>query len=108
VLTWVLLAGAIASEVMGTISLRFSEGFSKLVPSILVVVGYAGAFVLLSMVLQRGMALGVAYAVWAAAGVSLVALIGAAFLGETLTPVQIGGLVAVIGGVVALELGAAH
>ncbi len=106
--TWLLLAGAIASEVTGTISLRFSEGFSRLVPSILVVVGYAGAFVLLSMVLQRGMALGVAYAVWAAAGVSLVALIGAAFLGESLTPVQIVGLVAVIGGVVALELGAAH
>jgi len=107
-MTWVLLGVAIVAEVTGTISLRFSEGFSKLLPSVVVVVGYGTAFVLLSVVLQRGMAIGVAYAVWAAAGVALVALIGAVFLGESLTAVQIGGLVAVIAGVVALELGAAH
>ncbi|WP_214405217.1 DMT family transporter [Pseudonocardia lacus] len=107
-MVWVLLAGAIAAEVTATISLRLSEGFSRPLPSVIVVVGYVTAFWLLSLVLQRGMAIGVAYAVWAAAGVALVALVGALFLGETLTPVQIGGLVAVIGGVVALELGAAH
>jgi small multidrug resistance pump len=107
-MTWLLLAGAIAAEVTATISLRFSEGFSKPLPSVLVVVGYGVAFWLLSVILQRGMAIGVVYAVWAAAGVALVALIGVAFLGETLTPVQIGGLLAVIGGVAALELGAAH
>ena len=106
-MTWLLLVGAIASEVVGTISLRYSEGFSKLVPSIVVVIGYVASFVLLAQVLQRGMNIGIAYAVWAALGVSLVALFGAFVLGETLTPVQIGGLLAVIGGVVALELGAA-
>ncbi len=104
-MTWVLLAGAIAAEVMGTISLRFSAGFSKPVPSVLVVVGYAGAFVLLSMVLQRGLALGIAYAVWAAAGVSLVALFGAVFLGEQRDPygpISVVG-VSVIGGQVLAE-----
>ena len=107
-MTWVLLGVAIIAEVTGTISLRFSEGFSKPLPSVLVVIGYGTAFVLLSVVLQRGMAIGVAYAVWAAAGVALVALVGVLFLGESLTLFQIGGLVAVIAGVVALELGAAH
>ncbi|WP_020667160.1 DMT family transporter [Amycolatopsis nigrescens] len=105
---FVLLAGAILSEVAATISLRLSDGFSKLGPSIVTVVGYLTAFFLLSQVLQAGMAIGVAYGIWAAAGVALVATIGAVFLGDGLTWVQVGGIVLVIGGVLALELGAAH
>jgi len=105
-MVWVLLAGAILSEVAATISLRLSEGFTKAVPSTIVVVGYLVSFVLLSQVLKRGMAVGVAYGIWAAVGVSLVAVIGAAFLGETLTWVQVGGLALVIVGVVAVQSGA--
>jgi small multidrug resistance pump len=107
VITWVLLGAAILSEVSATISLKLSDGFSKLVPSVVVVVGYVASFILLSLVLKRGLAVGVAYGVWAACGVALVALIGAAFLGERLSGVQIAGLVLVIVGVVALESGAA-
>ncbi|GAA2536294.1 DMT family transporter [Streptomyces koyangensis] len=107
-MTWVLLACAILAEVTATISLRLSDGFSKIAPSVVVVVGYATAFTLLALVLKRGMAIGVAYGIWAAAGVALVALIGAAFLGDSLTPVQYGGLVLVAAGVVALEAGGAH
>jgi small multidrug resistance pump len=102
------LAGAIVTEVTGTIALRFSEGFSRLGPSILVVLGYGAAFVALSQALVRGMPVGVAYGTWAACGVTLVALAGAVFLGESLTWVQVGGIVLVIGGVLALELGASH
>ncbi|HTF52580.1 MAG TPA: multidrug efflux SMR transporter [Pseudonocardia sp.] len=105
-MVWVLLAGAILSEVAATISLRLSEGFTKAVPSTIVVVGYLASFALLSQVLKRGMAVGVAYGIWAAVGVSLVAVIGAAFLGETLTWVQVGGLALVIVGVVAVQSGA--
>jgi small multidrug resistance pump len=105
---WFWLAGAIVAEVTGTIALKSSEGFSRLGPSILVVLGYGLAFFSLSQALVRGMPVGVAYGVWAAIGVTVVALIGAVFLGESLTPVQIGGIVLVIGGVLALELGAAH
>ncbi|MFD3949460.1 DMT family transporter [Streptomyces albidoflavus] len=107
-MTWVLLACAILAEVTATISLRLSEGFSKIAPSVVVVVGYVTAFTLLALVLKRGMAIGVAYGIWAAAGVALVALIGVAFLGDSLTPVQYGGLVLVAAGVVALEAGGAH
>lgn len=107
-LEWLLLAGAILSEVTATISLKLSEGFSKLVPSVIVVVGYVCAFILLSQVLKRGMSIGVAYGIWAAVGVALVALVGALFLGDSLTLVQVGGLVLVGGGVLALEFGASH
>ena len=105
---WLLLAGAILSEVTATISLKLSDGFSKLVPTVIVVIGYICAFILLTQVLKRGMSIGVAYGIWAAVGVALVALVGALFLGDSLTLVQVGGLVLVGGGVLALELGAAN
>jgi small multidrug resistance pump len=54
------------------------------------------------------MSIGVAYGIWAAVGVALVALTGALFLGDSLTLVQVGGLILVGGGVLAIELGAAH
>lgn len=107
-MTWVLLTVAILTEVGGSVALRASEGFTRALPSALSVVAYVVAFILLSVVLKRGMAIGVAYGIWAASGVALVALIGAAFLGEGLTAIQVGGLVLVMAGVVALEAGAAH
>jgi small multidrug resistance pump len=102
---WIWLAAAIIAEVTGTIALRLSEGFSRLVPSIVVILGYGVAFVALSQALVRGMPVGVAYGVWSALGVTLVALIGALFLGESLSWVQIGWIALVIAGVLALELG---
>ncbi|GAA3735983.1 DMT family transporter [Salinactinospora qingdaonensis] len=105
---WLLLVGAIVCEVTGTIALRFSEGFTRLGPSLVTLVGYVAAFVLLAHVLKQGMNIGVAYGVWAAVGVALVALIGALFLGDSLTWIQVGGVVLVILGVMALEMGAAH
>lgn len=105
---WLWLVGAILLEVFATTSLKFSEGFTRLLPSVFVVGGYAGAFYMLSQALSRGMPLGVAYGVWAAAGVALLAVIGAVFLGESLTWVQVGGIALVIAGVMALEMGGQH
>lgn len=102
---YVLLAAAIAAEVTGTISLKYADGFTKLVPSTVVVVAYGTAFYLLARVLKAGMPVGVVYAIWSAVGVALVALIGALFLGERLNLTMIFGLVLVIGGVVLLEVG---
>ncbi|MFI5526700.1 DMT family transporter [Streptomyces platensis] len=67
-MAWLLLFGAITSEVTATISLRLSEGFTKPVPSLVAVAGYVAAFALLAQVLKRGMQLGVAYAIWSACG----------------------------------------
>ncbi|MFF2807999.1 DMT family transporter [Streptomyces sp. NPDC058000] len=105
-MVWLLLLGAIVSEVTATLSLRLSEGFSKLLPSLVAVGGYVMAFTLLSQVLRRGMQLGVAYAIWSACGVAVIALVGVILLGDRLSPVQVVGLVLVVGGVAALELGA--
>jgi small multidrug resistance pump len=105
---WLFLVGAILSEVTATLALKMSVGFTRIVPSIVVAIGYIAAFALLSQALTRGMTIGVAYGVWAAAGVAIVAIAGAAFFGEGMTIVQAGGIVLVIAGVLALELGAAH
>ncbi|WP_067719938.1 DMT family transporter [Nocardia yamanashiensis] len=107
-MTLLLLGLAIACEITATVSLKVSEGFSKLVPSIVVVIGYGAAFFFLSQALKRGMPVGVAYGIWSAVGVVAVATIGALFLDEHLSPVQIGGIVLVVAGVLALELGGAH
>ena len=72
---WIYLAIAIVSEVVATSALKAAEGFTRFVPSVLVVVGYALAFYFLSLTL-RTIPLGVAYAVWAGVGVALVALVG--------------------------------
>jgi small multidrug resistance pump len=104
--SYVLLALAIACEVVATVSLKLSEGVTRLVPSVVVVVGYLAAFGFLSQALARGLGVSVAYGLWAAAGVALVAIAGTVLLGETLTWIQIGGIGLVIAGVLALELGA--
>lgn len=102
---WIWLAVAILAEVTGTVALRYSEGFTRLLPSSVVVLGYGVAFVALARSLVRGMPLGLGYAVWAGTGVALVAVLGAVLFSERLSPLQIGGLVLVVAGVVALEAG---
>jgi small multidrug resistance pump len=103
--TWVLLAFAIALEVTGTLSLRASEGFTKWVWAIPVAVGYVASFILLAMVLKRGMPVGVAYGIWAAVGVALTAVLGRFLFGDPFTWVMAGGVVLIAGGVLLVELG---
>lgn len=107
-MAYAVLAVAILSEVLGTVSLKFVDGLSRPLPLILVVLGYGSAFIALANVLKMGMTVGVTYAIWSGAGVALVAVIGALFLNEQLTTLQFAGIVLIIGGVVALELGGAH
>lgn len=106
---YVLLAFAIIAEVVATTSLKFTTGDGpKVVPYILVAVGYIGAFVLLQQSLTRGVPLGIAYAIWAGVGVVLVVVISWLVFHESLTWMQIVGIVLVIGGVGLLELGGRH
>ncbi|CAM00787.1 small multidrug resistance pump [Saccharopolyspora erythraea NRRL 2338] len=107
-MAYLLLLGAVASEVVAALATRFSAGFTKLVPSAVAITGVVGAYYLLSLALKQGMDMGVAYGIWAALGVTAVALVGAAFLGDTLTWAQMIGIVLVIGGVLSLELGGQH
>ncbi|MFJ9742918.1 DMT family transporter [Streptomyces sp. NPDC101166] len=102
-----LLAAAIAAEVAGTTAMKFSEGFSKLWPSLGTVAAYLIAFALLAQTLKV-MQVGTAYAIWAGAGTAVVAAIGILFLGETAGPAKLAGILCVILGVVLLNLGGAH
>jgi small multidrug resistance pump len=103
---WLILAAAIAAEVTGTLSLRASEGFSKLVPSIIVVVGYLLSFVLLAQVLKY-LPVGVVYAVWAATGIALVSVLGWIIFRDAIPPLGILGIVIILAGVVMLQLSGA-
>ncbi|MGQ4486375.1 multidrug efflux SMR transporter [Streptomyces sp. SAS_281] len=102
-----LLAAAIAAEVAGTTAMKYSEGFTRLWPSLITVAGYLLAFSLLAQTLKT-LSVGTAYAIWAGVGTAAVALIGMFFLGESASPLKALGVVLVIAGVVVLNLGEAH
>ncbi|MFJ9589750.1 DMT family transporter [Streptomyces acidicola] len=104
---YVLLAGAIAAEVAATTAMKYSDGFSRLWPSLLTLLGYAVSFVLLAQTL-KSMSIGTAYAIWSGVGTATIALIGLALFGEGLGIAKVAGLALIIGGVVVLNLGGAH
>ncbi|KOG83298.1 MULTISPECIES: multidrug efflux SMR transporter [Streptomyces] len=102
-----LLAAAIAAEVAGTTAMKYSEGFTRLWPSLGTLLGYLIAFTLLAQTLKT-LSVGTAYAIWAGAGTAAVALIGILFLGESGSLVKIAGIALIVAGVVVLNLGGAH
>ncbi|MGI5351579.1 DMT family transporter [Streptomyces sp. CA-250714] len=106
-MAYVMLAGAILAEVLGTTAMKYSDGFSKLVPSLVTAVGYLVAFVLLAQTL-KSMSVGTAYAIWSGAGTAAIALIGMVFIGEAVTAAKVLGILLVIAGVVVLNMGGAH
>jgi small multidrug resistance pump len=100
---WLLLLLAIVSEVIGSTGLKASQGFSKLAPSLVVVVGYASAFYLLSLALKT-IPLNTAYAVWSGLGTVLIALLGWLVLKEPINGAIVLGIALIIVGVVILNL----
>lgn len=104
---YLLLSGAIVAEVCATTAMKYSDGFSRLWPSLLTVAGYLVSFALLAQTL-RTVAIGTAYAIWAGVGTAAIAAIGIVFLGEALTAVRAAGIALIIIGVVVLNLGGAH
>ncbi|MBC2638189.1 multidrug efflux SMR transporter [Rhodococcus wratislaviensis] len=107
-MAYVLLVGAIVCEIVATMALKVSDGFSKLPPSILVVIGYVCSFTLLGLALNRGLPISVGYAIWAAAGTTVVAILGVVFFRETLSGMAIAGIALIIVGVGLLNLGNNH
>ena len=104
---WLFLAGAIIFEVTGTISLRMAATGQRAYYAA-VAVGYLLAFTFLTLTLDEGLGLGVAYGIWAASGVALTAIASKALFQEPLTPLMMGGIALIIGGVLLVEIGAAH
>jgi small multidrug resistance pump len=103
---WVLLGAAIATEVAGTLALRASDGLSRLVPSIIVAVGYLASFGLLAIVL-KSLPVGIVYAIWAAVGVALVAIFGKIMFNDPVPPIAMIGMVLIVAGVVLVSLSGA-
>jgi small multidrug resistance pump len=101
---WLTLAGGILLEVLATLGLRASDGFRKRAWIAPVVAGYVASFTLISWTLSLGMPVGIAYGVWSACGVALVALLAKVLFGEPLTPMMVGGIALIIVGVLTIEL----
>lgn len=100
---WLFLGLAIAAEVAATSALKASDGFSRLLPSAVVVLGYGLAFYLLSLTL-RSIPVGVAYAVWAGLGTALIAIAGWWLYGQRLDAAAIIGIGFIIAGVLVMNL----
>ena len=100
---WFLLALAILLELSGTICLKLSHGFSRLVPSIGVVCFYLGSFTLMSFSLKT-LEVGIVYAIWAGVGTALIAMVGILAFGESITVLKILGLLMIVGGTFLLRL----
>lgn len=100
---WLFLAAAICFEVVATSALKASDGFSKFWPSVLVVCGYTLAFYFLALTL-RTIPVGIAYAIWAGAGVALITLIGWLVFKQTLDLAAIIGILFIVTGVMILNI----
>jgi small multidrug resistance pump len=100
---WLFLAGAIVSEVTGTLALRAANDHGAWVG--LVVVGYVLSFALIAVPLRDGMSIGVVYGIWAASGVTLTALLAVPFFGDSLTWLMGLGFAVIVAGVLLVELG---
>ncbi|KJQ53468.1 DMT family transporter [Microbacterium sp. SA39] len=107
-MTWVLLALAIASEVTATLSLRASEGLRRRRWIPIIVVGYLAAFVLLGTILAMGMPVGVAYGIWAAAGVAVTAVLGRVIFKDHFSVMMAIGVALIAAGVALIEFGGGH
>lgn len=100
---WMFLSMAIVAEVIATSSLKASDEFTKLWPSVIVLVGYAVAFYFLSLTL-RSIPVGVAYAVWSGLGIVLVSLVGWWLYNQALDLASIIGMGLIIAGVLVINL----
>ncbi len=102
-MNWLYLSIAIISEVIATSALKAANGFSNLVPSLIVVFGYGLAFFFLSLTLKT-IPVGIAYAVWSGAGIVLVSLVGWLVYGQRLDIGAIVGMALIVVGVIVLNV----
>lgn len=102
-MSWLFMVGAILFEVIGTISLKLSQGFSQYLYVGITIAGYVTSFALLGMAL-KGLPVSVVYAIWSGAGTALVAMIGMVVMGEEANLMKVASIGLVILGVVGISL----
>ncbi len=101
--SWLFLYAAIVAEVIGTSALKASEGFTRLWPSLVVVVGYGVSFYMLALTL-RAIPIGIAYAVWSGVGIVLISVVAWLLFGQKLDVPAILGIALIVSGVIVLHL----
>jgi small multidrug resistance pump len=104
---WFYLSIAILAEVIATSSLKAAEGFTRLVPSLIVVFGYGTAFYFLSLTL-RTMQVGTAYAIWSGVGTVLISLVAWLLYNQKLDAPSILGMALIISGVIIIKFLSPH
>jgi small multidrug resistance pump len=106
-MAWAYLACAVILEVLGTLTLR-RAALGRAGLYAVVVACYAIAFVLLSLALSAGLGIGVAYGIWAASGVALIAVASRLLFNEPLSPLMVAGVGLIIAGILLVEVGRGH
>lgn len=101
-MAYLYLAIAIVAEVIGTSALKAAEGFTRLLPSVVVIAGYGTAFYFLSLAL-KAIPVGIAYAIWSGVGVALITLIGWIVFKQRLDVPALAGLALIVAGVVVIQ-----
>ncbi|SHE40115.1 small multidrug resistance pump [Ruegeria intermedia] len=100
---YLILLLAVVAETIGTTALQASQQFTRLWPSVLVVVGYGVAFYLMALTLKV-MPVGIVYAIWSGLGITLIALIGFVVFGQRLDWPAVLGLAMILGGILVIHL----
>ena len=100
---WIMLLLAGIFEVTWALAMKQSDGFSKLLPSIVTCIGYIASAVFLSLALKK-LPIGTAYAMWTGFGIVGTSLLGIILFRESLTPAQIGCIVLIVAGIVGLKV----
>ena len=101
--SWLYLSIAIVAEVIATSALKASDGFTKPWPLLLVIVGYATAFVFLSLTLRQ-IPIGVTYAIWSGVGIVLISLVGWVLFGQKLDLPAVVGMALIVGGILVMNV----
>lgn len=99
---YIFLSLAIILEVIGSSFMKASDGFSKLIPSIITIVAYIACFVFLSQALKF-IPLGIAYAIWGGLGIVLTAIISVVIFKQSLDIPAIIGIILIVAGVVVMN-----
>lgn len=100
---WLILGLATLAEVVGTLALKASDGFTRLGPAVLVVAGYGTAFFCLSLTL-RTIPMGIAYAIWSGVGLVLITIAGWMLFGQKLDAAALCGMALIVAGVAVMNI----
>jgi len=102
-LNWLFLAGAIGLEIIATSALKAADGFTRPLPTLVVILGYVGAFYCLSVAL-RTIPMGIAYAIWSGIGIVVISLVGLVAYRQKLDGAALLGIVLIVAGTLVINL----